>query len=81
MSQKIVFDEVRDLYVVRSKLSHGDKICADEERAAIQLAEHSVPRAAEVAWRCIGKVIEKNLVATFNEKPKHESFLEAIIFG
>lgn len=80
-AQQTLFREIRDLYSVRSKLSHGDKICADEEQAAIQLVEHWVPFAAEIAWRCVRKLLEKNLIVTFNERQKHEAFLETIIFA
>lgn len=80
-SQQTLFLEIRELYSVRSKLSHGDKICADEERAALELVDHWVPFAAEIAWRCIRKLLEKNLIETFNDKRKHESFLESIVFG
>ena len=79
-SQLALFREVRDLYSIRSKLSHGDKICADEEQAAIQLVEHWVPFSAEIAWRCFRKLLEKKLIETFNDKRKHEAFLETVIF-
>ena len=79
-AQQALFHQIRELYSIRSKLSHGDKICADEDQAAIQLVEHWVPFSAEVAWRCFRRLLQTNLVETFNEKEKHESFLEAIIF-
>ena len=79
-SQRALFEQLRDLYVMRSKLSHGDKICHDEEQAGIQLAEHWVPFAAEVAWRCNQKLIKDNLISIFNSKKEHASFLDAHIF-
>jgi hypothetical protein len=80
-AQLDLFRQIRDLYAVRSKLSHGDKICADEEKAAIQLVEHWIPFSAEIAWRCFRKLLEKKLIETFNDKRKHEAFLETLIFN
>jgi hypothetical protein len=79
-SQKALFKQLRDLYVVRSKLSHGDKICSDEEQAGIQLAEYWVPFAAEIAWRCNQKLVKDNLISMFNSKKDHAAFLDALIF-
>jgi hypothetical protein len=79
--QQPLFGQIRDLYTVRSKLSHGDKLCTDEEQAALQLVEYWVPFAAEIAWRCFRKLLEKNLIETFNDRRKHEAFLESVVFS
>ena len=76
-----LFGQLRDLYNVRSKVSHGDKICADEERAAIQLVDHYAPLAAHIAWRCFRKLLDENRVGTFNNKADHEAFLDTLLFG
>jgi hypothetical protein len=80
-AQQSLFGQIRDLYSIRSKLSHGDKLCADEERAALQLVEHWIPFAAEIAWRSFRRLLEKNLIETFNDKRKHEAFLESVVFS
>lgn len=79
-AQRALFHQIRELYSIRSKLSHGDKICADEDQAAIHLVEHWVPFSAEIAWRYFRSLLQKDLVETFNVREIHESFLEVIIF-
>jgi hypothetical protein len=74
------FTRGKELYKIRSKISHGDKIAQDEERSAIQLAEHWVPEAEELSRLALRGVIGQRLIDTFNSKAKHERFLDDLLF-
>ena len=74
------FSRAKKLYTIRSKISHGDKITEDEERSAIQLAEHWVPEAEELSRLALRAVIDQRLIDTFNSKAKHEQFLDDLLF-
>jgi hypothetical protein len=78
--QKGYFARAKDLYKIRSKISHGDKIAQDEERSAIQLAEHWVPEAEELSRLTLRAVIGQRLIDTFNSKARHEEFLDDLLF-
>lgn len=74
------FVRAKELYKIRSKVSHGDKIAQDEERSAIQLAEHWVPEAEELSRLTLRAVIGQRLIDTFNSRAKHERFLDELLF-
>ena len=73
-----IFDEGRDLYTVRSKLVHGEKITDDEEAAAIQLSEHYVPTVEQFTRNCIKKIFEDridNFIATTKQLDRFYTLL------
>jgi hypothetical protein len=78
--QRAYFMRAKELYKVRSKVSHGDKIAQDEERSAIQLAEHWVPEAEELSRLALRAVISQRLIDTFNSRAEHERFLDGLLF-
>jgi Apea-like HEPN len=55
-----LYKQVKMIYTYRSKVVHGDKIHKDEEQAAITLVDSLVPKAEELARRCLCKVFERN---------------------
>lgn len=57
-----LYSTVKRLYTVRSKVVHGDKIDKDEETAAINLVDHIVPQAENVARRSIRTIVERQQV-------------------
>jgi hypothetical protein len=76
-----VFREVKVLYTIRSKIVHGDRITADEEQAAIALAENYVPRAEELVRRAIRKLLEDGIDG-FVETTKHlDGFNQLLALG
>jgi len=78
--QRSYFERARELYVVRSKIAHGDKINKNEEAAAIQIVERWTPEAEELARLSLCRVIEMNLVDVFNLKARHETLLVDLLF-
>lgn len=78
--QRAYFDRARDLYVVRSKIAHGDKINKSEEAAAIQITEHWTPEAEELARLALRRIVERKLIEVFNSKNLHESLLVDLLF-
>jgi predicted RNA binding protein YcfA (HicA-like mRNA interferase family) len=75
------FDRARDLYKIRSKLAHGDKITTDEEAAAIEIVEFWTPEAEELARLSLPRMFEKQLVQHFNSRKLHEVFLTNLLFA
>ncbi|HVS81126.1 MAG TPA: hypothetical protein VHE60_05280 [Pyrinomonadaceae bacterium] len=78
--QRAYFDRARALYIVRSKIAHGDKISANEEQAAIQIVERWTPEAEELARLSLRRVVERNLIEVFNSKARHEALLLDLLF-
>lgn len=78
--QRSYFERARDLYVVRSKIAHGDKINKNEETAAIQITEHWTPEAEELARLSLRRIIENKLIDVFNSKARHEALLLDLLF-
>jgi hypothetical protein len=77
----LVFEDVKDLYAIRSKVVHGNRIAADEEQAAILLAENYVPRAEELVRRSIRRILEEGY-DSFIETTKHlDSFYQLLALG
>ena len=79
-SQRKYFEQIRNLYTVRSKISHGDRIDKNEEAAAIQIVENWTPRAEELARNSLRKIFENGLTETFNSHTRHEEFLVNLLF-
>ena len=79
-SQRKCFEQIRDLYTVRSEISHGDRIDRNEEAAAIQIEENWTPRAEELARNSLRKIFENGLTETFNNRAQHEEFLINLLF-
>jgi hypothetical protein len=76
-----LFKEVRDLYTLRSKVVHGDRVHADEEQTAIQLAENYVPSIEEIVRRALRKILEEELEG-FIETTKHlDEFYQFLVLG
>jgi hypothetical protein len=75
------FDRARDLYKIRSKLAHGDKITTDEEAAAIEIVEFWTPEAEELSRLSLRRMFEKQLVQHFNSRKLHEVFLTNLLFA
>ena len=78
--QRTLFHRARELYVVRSKIAHGDKVNKNEEAAAIQIVEHWTPTAEELARLSLRRVIEHGLVDLFNSKARHDALLMELLF-
>jgi hypothetical protein len=78
--QRQYFERARALYVVRSKIAHGDKISANEEQAAIQMVERWTPEAEELARLSLRRVVEEDLIDVFNSKTLHEALLLDLLF-
>jgi hypothetical protein len=79
-AQRDIFESVRGLYVIRSKISHGDKIAETEEAAAIQVVERWTPEAEEIARLALKRILERNLIGIFNDRQKHEALLTNLLF-
>jgi len=78
--QQRYFTELKQLYTVRSKIAHGDKLLADEERAAVRLVDYWVPTAAAVCREAILRLFTSSLVEIFNSRKHHERLLEHVVF-
>lgn len=78
--QRQLFDRVRALYKVRSKIAHGDKIASTEEAAAIEIADYWTPEAGEIARRSLKRIFEKKLTPIFNSRKQHEKLLIDLLF-
>jgi len=78
--QQQFFGRAKELYSIRSKIAHGDRIGASEEAAAIQVTEHWTPEAEELARMGLKHVIDNNLIDVFNSPKDHESFLTDLLF-
>jgi hypothetical protein len=78
--QQSHFSQLKKLYATRSKIAHGDKLVADEERAAIQLVDHWVPTAAEICRQVILRLFDASVVKMFNSRKQHERLLELMLF-
>jgi hypothetical protein len=79
-SQRKYFEQIKDLYTIRSKITHGDKIHKNEETAAIQIVETWTPRAEEIARSSLRKIFENQLTETFNSHTRHEEYLVDLLF-
>lgn len=79
-SRRDFFRRCRDLYVVRSKIAHGDKIDDREEAAAIEIAETWTPEAEGLARASLRAVLEEQLTAVFDSRKQHESLLTELLF-
>ncbi len=79
--QKDLFKKMKDLYIVRSKLVHGDKICSDEEQAATQLSEYWTPLAENINRNCIKFLISFELFDIFSSNKLLEAFLSDLYFS
>lgn len=78
--QRQYFERARALYVVRSKIAHGDRITANEEQAAIQMTERWTPEAEELIRLCLRRILDKGLIELFNTKAQHETLLNDLLF-
>lgn len=79
-TQRKYFDRIKQLYSIRSKLAHGDKVHKDEETAAIQLSEFWVPEAEEIARSCLFRIFDKKLTNYFDSNNGLDEFLYDILF-
>jgi len=78
--QREYFDRARELYKIRSKIAHGDKIDKDEEAAAIQIVETWVPEAEQLARGSLKRLFEKGVTDIFDAKKKHDRLLTELLF-
>jgi len=78
--QLTVYNRARSMYTVRSKIAHGDKIDANEEAAATLIVENWTPEAEGLARLCLRRLLEKNLLALFDSKKRHETLLTELLF-
>lgn len=76
-----VFGEVKELYTIRSKIVHGDRVEADEERTAILLAESYVPRAEELVRRSIRKLLEDGIDSFVETTKQLDAFYQLMALG
>ena len=81
VNQRFLFDRARELYGIRSKVAHGDKIDTCEESAAIVLAQLWTPQAAQLARAALKKVFERNLTAVFDSRKDHERLMNLLPFA
>lgn len=81
--RQAVFDEVRQLYDIRSTLVHGGDLKGSEESAAIWLVDHCVPAAEYLVRRCLQEILDSNLVPLFRSKSGRglESFPSRLSLG
>ena len=79
-AQHDYFSRARELYTVRSKIAHGDRIHRNEEAAAIQIVETWTPEAEELARESLCRVFEKGLATVFDSKKRHEALLIDLLF-
>jgi hypothetical protein len=76
-----LFGEVKDLYAIRSKIVHGNRITRDEEQAAILLAENYVPRAEELVRRSIRKILEEGIDGFIETTNNLDAFYQLLVLG
>lgn len=81
VNQRFLFDRARELYGIRSKVAHGDKIDTCEESAAIELAQLWTPQAAQLARASLKTVFERNLTAVFDSRKDHERLMNLLPFA
>lgn len=81
VNQRFLFDRARELYAIRSKVAHGDKIDTCEESTAIELAQLWTPQAAELARASLQMVFERNLTAVFDSRKDHERLMNLLPFA
>jgi hypothetical protein len=76
-----VFREVKELYTIRSKIVHGDRITADEEQAAIALARTMCHGPRNLSGVPFGKLLEDGIDG-FVETTKHlDGFYQLLALG
>lgn len=78
--QRLLFKEVRELYQIRSKIAHGDKVDALQETTAIVMNQQWVPMAEDIARRCLWKIMTLNLTARFDSRKAHEALMDGLPF-
>ena len=76
-----VFTEVKELYTIRSKVVHGDRVVKGEEAAAIQLAENYVPRSEEVVRKCLRRILEQGLDEFAAKSRELDTFFRLVVLG
>jgi hypothetical protein len=69
-----------DLYSIRSKIAHGDKVADSEEAAAIRIVETWTPEAEELARLSLKRVFQKGITGVFDSKKEHERLLTELLF-
>ena len=79
--QKKLYKEVKNLYKIRSAISHGDKIYKSEESTAIALVEHWTPLAEELNRKCLRLIFERGLKKIFESNELLEKFLLELLFA
>ncbi len=75
------FELVRELYTVRSKIVHGDKLVDSEEASAIQLTEHYAPTAERLARRCLRKIFEDRIDVFMQRTRQLDRFFTLLTLG
>jgi hypothetical protein len=76
-----VFGEVKELYGIRSKIVHGDRITMNEEQAAILLAENYVPKAEGLVRRSIRRILEVGIDGFIETTKQLDGFYQLLALG
>jgi hypothetical protein len=79
--QERYFHEAKEIYSVRSKVVHGDKIRDNEEQAAIYLVEAIVPMAERFARAALRKILSMGLANTFNNSERVDKLFDRLLFS
>jgi hypothetical protein len=79
--RRSIYQQMREIYKVRSKVVHGAHVRKDTEQAAIYLVESIVPGAEQLARASLLRVLEDGLEDLFKEGERVESLFDEVLFA
>lgn len=75
------FDTCREIYKIRSKITHGSYVHKENEQAAIYLVDSILPQAEGLARESLCKIFSRGLLPVFQNPQRTNVLFQEMLFG